>query len=77
MDKKIIKFGDTEIEGYIFYQYIIPISKNNIDITKIAVSNKFLFGKKEIKYFIGYKDNKKIIKFFRPLCIFFIHIRIF
>ena len=64
MDKKIIKFGDTEIEGYIFYQYIIPISKNNIDITKIAVSNKFLFGKKEIKYFIGFKDNKKNYKIF-------------
>ena len=32
---------------------------NNIDINKIAVSNKVSFGKKDFKYFIGYKDAKK------------------
>ena len=36
-----------------------PISKNDIDINKIVVSNKLPF--------IGYKDDKKI----KPLCIFF------
>ena len=36
------------------------------DINKIVVSNKFSFGKQDFKYFIGYKDNKKI----KPLCIF-------
>ena len=30
------------------------------------MSNKVSFGKKGLKYFIGYKDTKKI----RPLCIF-------
>ena len=40
---------------------------NDIDINKIAVSNKFPFGKQDFKYFIGYKDNEKI----RALCIFF------
>ena len=30
------------------------------------VSNKASFGKKSFKYFIGYKDAKKI----RPLCLF-------
>ena len=38
----------------------------NIDIIKIVVSNKASFGKKGFKYFIGYKDAKKI----RPLCVF-------
>ena len=40
---------------------------SNIDINKIVISNKFPFDKQNLKYFIGYKDNKKI----RPLCIFF------
>ena len=40
---------------------------NDIDINEIVVSNKFPFGKKEFKYFTGYKDNKEIIY----LCIFF------
>ena len=39
----------------------------NRDINKIVVSNKVSFGKKDFKYFFGYKDAKKK----RPLCIFF------
>ena len=31
------------------------------------VFNKVSFGKKVPKYFVGYKDNKKV----RPLCIMF------
>ena len=41
MDKKNIKFDDTEIEEYEFYQYKITISINDRDIRKIVVSNKF------------------------------------
>ena len=67
MDKKVIKFDGTEIEEYKFHQYKSPISINTIDVNKIVVSNKFPFGKQGFKYFIGYKDNKKI----GPLCIFF------
>ena len=37
-----------------------------IDINKIVVSNKVPFGRKGLKYFIGYKDATKI----KPLCIF-------
>ena len=55
MEKAIIKFGDNEIEKHKFHQYKRPIS-----IKKVS------FGKKGFKYFIGYKDAKKI----RPLCIF-------
>ena len=64
--EKIIKFGDIEIQKQIFHQHKEPISIKNIDINKIVVSNKVSFGKEAFKYFIGYKDAKKV----RPLCIF-------
>ena len=59
MDKKVIKFDDTEIEEYKYHQNKSPISINNIDINKIVVSNKLRFGKQDFKYFIGYKDSEK------------------
>ena len=62
----IIKFGDIEIEKQEFHLHKEQISIKNIDINKIAVSNKVYFHKKGFKYFFGYKDAKKI----RPLCIF-------
>ena len=40
---------------------------NYIDINETVVSNKLPFGTQDFRYFIGYKDNKKI----RPLFIFF------
>ena len=58
MNEKIIKFGDIEIEEYEFHQCV---SINNIHISKIAVSNQLPFGKQDFKYFIGYKDVKKLI----------------
>ena len=66
MDKQIIKFSDTEIEKYKFHQHKNPILINNIDISKIVVCNKISFSKKSFKYFVGYKDGKKI----RSSCIF-------
>ena len=60
MDKKIIKFDDTEIEEYELYQRKNSILINKIGIDKIIVSNKFSFGQQDSKYLIGYKDNKKI-----------------
>ena len=35
-------------------------SIKNIDINKTVVSNKVFFGKKGFKYFIEYKDSKKL-----------------
>ena len=35
----------------------------NIDINKIIVSNKVLFGKRGFKYFIAYKDDRKVTLF--------------
>ena len=66
LDKTVIKFGNIEIGKQKFHQLKRPISINNIDINKIVVSNKVSFGKKGLKYFIGYKDAKKTI----PLCTF-------
>ena len=62
IDKKIIKFSDTQIEKHKFHQHKSPILINNIDINKIVESNKVSFG---FKYFIGCKDGKKVT----PLCI--------
>ena len=49
-----------------FNQHKSFISMKNIDINN-EVSNKVSFGKKGFKYFIGYKDTKKV----RLLFIFF------
>ena len=65
MEKTVINAGDTEIEKQKFWKYEKRISITNIDINKIVVSNKVPLGKKDFKYFIGYKDAK-----IRPLCTF-------
>ena len=36
MEKTILKYGDIEIEKQKFHQHKRPISRNNIDITKIC-----------------------------------------
>ena len=60
MDKKIIKFDDTEIKKYKLHQNKSAISKNDIDINKIVVSVKLPFHKQDFIYFIDYKDDKKL-----------------
>ena len=45
----------------------IENKNKKVDINRIVSSNKLPFGKQDLKYFIGYKNNKKI----RPLYIFF------
>ena len=59
MDKEIIKFDDTEIEEYKFHQNKSTVSRNDIDVNKIVVSNKLPLGKQDFKYFIGTKDSEK------------------
>ena len=58
-NKKIIKFGDIEIQKRKCHPVKESISIKNIDINKIVVSNKVSFAKKGFKYFTGYKDAKK------------------
>ena len=43
----------------IFHQHKSPFLIDNIDINKIVVSSQVSLGKKDFKYFIGYKDAKK------------------
>ena len=53
MNKKIIKFDDTQIEKYKLQQYKSPFSMDNIDVNKIVLSNKISFGRNDFKYFIS------------------------
>ena len=67
MEKIIIKLGDIKIKKRKIYQYKRPISINNINVDKIVVSQKVSFDKYRFKYFIGYKDTKKL----GPLLLYF------
>ena len=49
MDKKIITFGETEIEKHKFHHHENPVSIYDVDINKILVSSKATFGKKGFK----------------------------
>ena len=60
MDKKNLKFDDTEIEKCKFYEHKSPSWINNIYINKIVVSNEVPFGNQDFKCFIGYKNAKKL-----------------
>ena len=57
MDKKIIRFDDTEIEEYDVHQYE---KISDIDINEIVVYNKFHFGKKYFKILLVTKIIKKL-----------------
>ena len=62
MGKKILTFGDIEIEKNNFYLHKSPIFKKDVDIEKVLVSKKILFGKKIYKNFIGYLYNDHNVK---------------
>ena len=66
MERAMIKIGDIDIKKQKLHQRKRPVSKKKkIDIQKVIIGNNVSFCKKGFKYFIGYKDAKKI----RPLCI--------
>ena len=60
MDKQIIKFDNTEIEEYKFYQNRSPIPINNIGINKVVVSNKLPLGKNDFNISLVTKISKKL-----------------
>ena len=66
MEETVIKFDDIKISKQIFHQHKRPFSLKNVDNDKILVSNNVPFGKRGFKYFIGYKNAKKI----KHLCVF-------
>ena len=55
--KEIITFANIEVEKHKFHHHKSPILIHDVNIIKIVVSSKFLFGKKDFKYFISYKDG--------------------
>lgn len=60
MNKEFLKFGDIEIEKQKFYYFQNPININNVDITKIVISNKFSLGKNGFTFFV-YKNGEKLM----------------
>ena len=66
MDKKIIKFNDTQIQKQKFHLHKSSYTINSIVVHIIVVFNKASFSKKGFNFFIGYKDVEKI----RPSIIF-------
>ena len=54
----IHKLGKKIIEKYKFHQYKSPVSIKNVNISKIVLSKRVSFGKKDRKYFIDYKYFK-------------------
>ena len=63
MVKKVLTFGDIEIEKQKFCRYKSFIFLEDVNIDNILVSNKFSFGKKNYKSFISYLDKNKIKPF--------------
>ena len=60
MNKDIITFDDIEIEKRKFHNQKLLTLMDDVDIDKIIVCNK-VSCEKAYKYFIGYKDNEKVI----------------
>ena len=56
VDKKIIRFGETEIEKHNCHQHKNPISIYNVDINKILACDQVSFAKNSLNRF---KDLKK------------------
>ena len=60
-----IIFDDKEIKKNIFYRSRKPFNASDIDVNKIIISKEVVYGaKNSFKYFIGYNDEKDVI---RPL----------
>ena len=57
MCKKIITFGNIEIEKHKFYHRKNLILLEDLYNDNIQVSTVVSSGKKKYKYFIGYKDD--------------------
>ena len=66
MSAKSINFDDKKINKSNFYKNKNLFNIYDLDVNKIFVSKKELYGaKNSLKYFIGYNDDYVI----RPICI--------
>ena len=61
MGKESLKFSNTEIEKQKFHSSKKRIQVNKVDTNNIAASQGFTYGKNRSKYFVGYKNNEKIM----------------
>ena len=56
---------DKKVKKNIFYRSRKPFNVSDIDVNKIVISKKVVYGtKSSLKYFIGYNDEDEVI---RPL----------
>ena len=62
MDKKIIKFDDTETEEYEFHQYKSPVSIDDIDINEIVYIIKYLISFLFVNKILNISLGTKIIQ---------------
>ena len=60
MGKGILTFGNIEIKENKCYHHKSPVPLRDIGIEK--VSNKFYFGEKNYKFYIGYLYNDNKVK---------------
>ena len=67
MDKNIIKFDDTKFKKENFIINNNPILINDVRVNEIVISNKLPIGKKDFKYFIGYKDLEPYACYFQNM----------
>ena len=51
MSKKMLTFGNIEIEKNFFTEIRLPFFKKDVDIEKVLLYNKICFGEKNYKYF--------------------------
>ena len=58
--KEIIMFGNIEVGKHKFHQYKSSFWINKMDISKIAVPNRVLFGEKDFKFLLDIRRVKKL-----------------
>ena len=54
MEQEVVHFGENSIIKSAFHENEKPININEVDIKRIALSDKKLPSKDSFKYFIGY-----------------------
>ena len=65
MSSQKIKFGDKDVDKKEFYSSKQAILLDSVDLSKIAVSNKWKINNTTYKYLCGYLNNDVI----QPLCV--------
>ena len=69
MEQVAVHFGENSIIKRAFHKNKKPININEVDIKRIASSDKRSYGKDSFKYFIGYRHEGNAFR--SPLCIKF------